>query len=128
MTESPYRKYLVYVGVTLCTILLVFSIFSLAFFSSLITKAKEMTGMQPTGLEQAFRQLFYGISAYLYFPNIFLHIQFALLSVILATTIVTSTKEHISRKGIAISIVIGVIIGVGIVYYLINAVSLKPYP
>jgi len=126
MTERSYRKYSVYVGIALCTILLVFSIFSLAFFSALITKAQEMTRAEPTGLEQAFKQLFYGITAYLYFPNIFLQIQFSLLSVILAIAIVTATKEHITRKGLAISIVIGAIIGISIVYYLMNVISHKP--
>lgn len=126
MIRESCRELTIYVGLSLCVILLVFSVFSLAFFTSLTIKAQELTKTQPTGFEQALKQLFYGISAYLYFPNIFLQIQFALLSVILAIVIVSFNKEHLTMRGVVTSIGIGIVIGISAVHYLMSALSLKP--
>jgi len=119
MGKESYRIYAVYVGVILCTILLVFSIFMAMNLITVLLKAKQTEGVMG-GIAK--------MVAAFYFPDAILQVQLCLISVVLMVLVVNSSKEPISAKEFVLSFAIGAIIGIDIIYYLMSVLSYKPYP
>ena len=110
-----------YIGLALCTILLAFSIFAAINFANVLIESKGILKTKPKSFGETFTNVFMALMAMLYLPHAILQLQMILISLIAFVLVINTSKEPISIKLAALSIVIGLIVGVFLIYVVIHA-------